>query len=83
MVRKKKCTIAPVRFLWKYVSRRNAQLIMKRALYKGPQGYNNHTVEELEEDADCIWSVRKYVFVTFSALSKLNVSVTVCWVSYI
>ena len=49
------CQVIPLR----YDRFRQAQQILKYALSKGPHDWNNHTVEELEEDADWNSSVRK------------------------
>jgi len=52
MVRKKKCTIAPVKICQPATRAAYSEMCS----IKGPTGLQNHTVEELEEDADCISS---------------------------
>jgi len=43
-------------FLLRYDCLRHAQQIMKYALSKGPQDWNNRSVDQLEVEADWNWS---------------------------
>jgi len=47
-------------FTTKQTKHFHVQLILKCALQKGPHDWNNRTVEDMEDDADCNCSVCKY-----------------------